>query len=297
MPSMNGNTKDSQHQRVSILVDDSAVHPLDARDSLGAYLLKLWKRRSFILLDARARAFQGHRGMWLGKLWIILNPLVEAATYGLIFGLLLRTSRGIDNFVGFLLIGIIFFGFLQQGLNSGAGLIRSNRAMIAAFRFPRASIAIGLVVRQFLDNLAPALMAVLVALVCQLNKPIDVSVICVVPLYILIHIFSLGLILFVSWLTAFVPDAKALLRVVSRGWFYISGVFFSVENFATHPVVRSVMQANPGFQFISSVRTAVLDGTTPDWRVWVSLLCWSFGSLAVGFLVFWGAESKYVKVI
>ena len=91
MPSMNGNTKDSQHQRVSILVDDSAVHPLDARDSLGAYLLKLWKRRSFILLDARARAFQGHRGMWLGKLWIILNPLVEAATC------LLYTSDAADE--------------------------------------------------------------------------------------------------------------------------------------------------------------------------------------------------------
>lgn len=297
MPSVNGNKREPQHQRVSILVNDSDVRALDARDSLGAYLQKLWGRRSFILLDARARAFQGHRGMWLGKLWIILNPLVEAATYGLIFGLLLRTSRGIDNFIGFLLIGIIFFGFLQQGLNSGAGLIQSNRAMIAAFRFPRASLAVGLVVRQFLDNLAPAAMAIIVALLCQLDKPIGIAVVSVIPLYFLIHIFSLGLILSVSWLTAFIPDAKALLRVVSRGWFYISGVFFSVENFATHPSVRAIMEANPGYQFIDSVRSAVLDGVVPEWGDWVSLLCWSFGSLTIGFLVFWGAESKYVKVI
>ena len=282
---------------MEIAVNDVGLRQLGTREPLFEYLHNLWLRRHFILLDAKSRAFQGHRGMWLGKLWIILDPLVEAATYGLIFGLLLRTSRGIDNFVGYLLIGIIFFGFLQQGLNSGAGLIQSNRAIIAAFRFPRASIALGLIVRQFLDNIPQAVMAVFIALIGQMDKPIGWSLLVVVPVYFLIHMFSLGLILIVSCLTAFVPDLKALLKVVSRGWFYVSGVFFSIKNFATHPTLLAIMEANPGYQFLNTVRVAVLDGNFPSLAIWESLVAWSLGLLSLGLLVFWSAEAKYVNVV
>lgn len=281
----------------SFLVNDASLRTLGARDPLGMYLQKLWQRRHFISLEARARAFQGHRGMWLGKAWIVLNPLVEAATYGLIFGLLLNTSRGIDNFIGYLLIGIIFFGFLRQGLNGGAGLIRSNRTMIAAFRFPRASLVFGLCYRQFLDNTVPAAMAVLVALAGQLDKQPTTSLLAVIPAFILIHIFCVGLTFWVAWITAFVPDFKAVLQVVGRAWFYVSGVFFSIENFATHPLVAAVMEANPGYQFLVLLRTAVLDTSWPHLDLWVSTSVWSLSLLVTGFLVFWSAEARYVKTI
>lgn len=277
------------------LVNDESLQMLGVRDPLGLYLQKLWRRRHFITLEARSRAFQGHRGMWLGKAWIVLNPLVEAATYGLIFGLLLRTSRGIDNFIGYLLIGIIFFGFLRQGLNGGAGLIRSNRSMIAAFRFPRASLVLGLCFRQFLDNTVPAVMAVLIALVGQLDKPLTTSLIAVVPAFVMIHVFCVGLTFWVAWITAFIPDFKAVLQVIGRAWFYISGVFFSLENFATHPLIKSVMEANPGYQFLVLLRSAVLDATWPPMELWVSTALWSLSLLVTGFVVFWSAEAKYVK--
>lgn len=294
---MNEENEAGKRHREAILVDDSSLHLLGARDPLPVYLRKLWNRRHFIGLEARTRAFQGHRGMWLGKLWIVLNPLVEAATYGLIFGLLLKTSRGIENFIGYLLIGIIFFGFLRQGLNSGAGLIAANRSMIAAFRFPRASLVLGLGYRQFLDNIVPAIMAVAVALVGQSHKPITASLLAVIPAFILIHLFGLGLMFWVAWITAFIPDFKAVLQVVSRGWFYVSGVFFSIEMFATHPLVKNVMEANPGYQFLVLLRTAVLDGVWPPINIWSSVLLWTMALLGSGFIVFWSAEARYVKTI
>ena len=278
------------------VIDSTGLRPLNTRPSLPSYIKALWGRRHFIVADARGRSFETQRDMVLGKLWLVLSPLLEAAMYGLLFGLLLRTSRGIENFVGFLVIGVIFFGFLQRGLTAGSGMIRESRAMIAAFPFPRAAIPVARVTRQFMDNSLPALVATIVALAFQWGKPPGWQLFLVIPLYVLIHIFALGLMLIMARVTAFAPDLRALTPVVGRAWFYVSGVFFSIERFATNPTIQDIMVANPAYQFLQSLRGVVLYQETPSSDTWLTLVAWSFGLLFVGLLYFWQAEERYINV-
>lgn len=279
-----------------MLVADENLGKLNIRPSLSAYLAEIIHWRHFVVADARSRAFKGNQEMFLGNLWLVLTPLLQSATYGLVFGLLLRTSRGIDNFVGYLVIGVIFFGFVSRGINAGSGLIQSSRSMIRSFTFPRATLVFGVLLRQFLDNLVPAMVAIAVALVFQWGEQISWSIAIVPLLYVLLHVFSCGLALVFARLTAFIPDLRSLMNFGTRVLFYVSGVFFSIERFATEPILQYVMTMNPIYQFLEAIREAVLYGSFPEASSFVSLVLWSVGSFCLGLLFFWQSEARYVRV-
>lgn len=213
-----------------------------------------------------------------------------------IFGMILKVDRGMDNFVGFLIIGVIFFSFITKGLGAGSGLIQRSRNMITSFQFPRAALAFSTTLRAFLDHIAPAFMATLLAVLTQLDKSVHWTIVFVIPLYFLIHFFALGLTMIVARITAFIPDAKSLVTLLQRALFFLSGVFFPLARFETHPPLQAVMEANPVYQFLTAVRLCVLDGEIPSVGTWASLAAWSLGTAVVGLIFFWQAEARYSSV-
>lgn len=279
-----------------ILVEDDGLQKLNARPPLMIYMRELWGRRFFITAQARAKALKGGQGMFLGKLWLLLNPLFSIAVFAVVFGLVLKVSRGMDNFIGFLAIGVIFFGFLSGGITGGSGLIQNSKSLMRAFAFPKASLVFSAMIRQFWDNLLPAVIAIIGALLFQLDKPISWTVLLVVPLYLLIHLFGLGASFFTARLTSRIPDLKKVIALIMRGLFFLSGVFFPVDRFADIPVLREFMLANPLYQFLHAVRMCVLDGAVPELGVWLYLSAWSFGLVFIGFIFFWQAEARYATV-
>ncbi|MFE0633362.1 ABC transporter permease, partial [Streptomyces sp. NPDC058864] len=66
-----------------------------ARPTLRAYVRQLWGRRHFISAFSRARVSAQYTQARLGQLWQVLTPLLNAAVYYFIFGLLLGTDRGV----------------------------------------------------------------------------------------------------------------------------------------------------------------------------------------------------------
>ncbi|PNK21999.1 ABC transporter permease, partial [Bacillus thuringiensis] len=67
------------------------------------------------------------------------------------------------------------------------------------------------------------------------------TVMLVVPLFLVLHVFTLGLTLIVARITAFIPDAKPLVALLQRALFFVSGIFFSVERFNDQPLIQEIM--------------------------------------------------------
>ena len=286
----------TSEQRRIVSVDLANLEKLDARPPILVYIRRLWNRREFIFHQGRSRALTGGRGTYLGAIWLILNPILQVAVYAIVFGAILGVSKGMDNFVGFLVLGVVYFGFLTGGLSAGSGLIQQNRALISSFNFPRAAVPASTAVKAFIDNLIPAVVAIALALLAQIGTPPSWTVLLVVPLYILIHLFALGLTFFVSRATAFIPDLKNIVNLVTRALFFVSGVFFSIDRFDTHPTLARIVEANPFYQFLMAVRTCVLQGEIPSSQVWGYLTLWTVGTLIFGFVYFWQAEERYGTV-
>ena len=277
-------------------VNMRGMHKLNVRPSLHLYIEQLWSRRHFILTDARYRAFRTVKSYNLWRFWLIAQPMLDAAMYGLIFGFLLKTSRGVDNFVGFLIIGVTFFGFMSALVSGGQSLIQTSKNLIQAFSFPRATLVFSQALRYFIDNLPALLVAIAVGVITQWGKPLSWTIILVIPLTILMWAFGTGLMFFTARITAFWPDFKVIIGVGLRAWFFSSGVFFPLDRFAHSPTLYQLFALNPGYIFLTAVRDCVLYGTVPSSTTWLILAAWGFGTLVAGLIFFWMAEERYVNV-
>lgn len=267
-----------------------------SRLNMCNYLKAVWRYRHFTITHARLRAGSENSELLLGRFWTLLEPLLRIAMYAFLFGLVLNTSRGIENFIGFLVLGLTFFSMISRGLGHGSGLLQRSRGLINTFQFPRASVVLGETVKGLYASLVPGLLAVLGALAFQWDSPLNWTIILVVPIFALINIFAFGLMLITARLTAFVPDVKKIVFFFNRAWFYVSGIFFSVERFAYHPAIQEVMMQNPAYRFLQAVRGVVMYGYNPSLAEWLILMAWSFGITAVGFVFFWMAEDRYALI-
>ena len=278
------------------LVDASRLQTLQSRPTLADYCRQLWERRFYIWTDARYKALRTTKDYRLWRTWLVLQPLLDVAFYAFLFGFVLKTSRGIDNFIGYLILGVIFMRMMVGLTNQGTMLIRNSKGMIKTFQFPRAALPISQTIRSMLDNVLPAVIAVVVAMASQSFHGLSWTVFLIIPLYLMLHLFGCGLMLVIARLTAEIPDSKALLNFVTRVWFFLSGVMFSIERFVDHPVLLQLMTANPAYIFLTAIRDSVIYGKAPSLAVWGELSLWTLGAFLVGLVYFWMAEAKYVRL-
>jgi teichoic acid transport system permease protein len=270
-----------------------ALSPVGRRPSLPAYVRALHHRRHFIWTDARSRAFSGNHGMLLGNLWLVARPLLDGVTYFVIFGLLLQTSRGIENFIGYLLIGIFLFQYTGRSLSNGAAAVTGGRNMIRAFNFPRASLPVSVVVREAIGMLPVLATMTVMILAIPPHAEVTWRWALFPAIFALQTVFNLGVAFFAARVTARIPDLKNLLGFVSRFWMYGSAVMFSFDRFVDHPGILAVLELNPAFIVLDMARDVLLYATTPSLSSWMTLTAWAFGTAVLGFLFFWRAEERY----
>ena len=274
-------------------VDFRRLQRVGARPGFVDYLIKVWDYRHFISYDARARVQSGNRRDRLGSIWLILNPVLNGLTYYLIFGLLLQTGRGIENFVGYLVIGIFLFQFSSRSITNGARSIQQNRAVIQAFSFPRATLPIAVNMRELFANIPVLIVMVLIVMVLPPTEEVTWRWLLIVPALALQWIFNLGVGLILARVISKVNDVVHLLSFALRALMYASAVFYSYERFIDHPVLLQIVQLNPLFNVLDIVRDCLLYAQVPDWQSWAILASWAFGALAIGAVYFWRAEETY----
>jgi len=267
---------------------------IDQTPSLVAYLKQLWGRRAFIVELATARAYARNQNAYLGQAWAALNPLLLTGSYLMIFGLLLKTNRGVSNFIGFLTIGIFIFSFIAATTTSGAKAIQSNLGLVRGVRFPRAALPISIALSEIL-TLLPALVVLLILLPIPgiSSEPIQVKWLLLPVAVLLMFVFCSGVALIAARLVTAWRDANNIIPVVVRLLRYISGVFFSITAYAGKGVIGQMMQYQPVAVYIDLARSCLLAETPLDNTMWVAGVVWAVLFLTVGIILFWRAEQRF----
>lgn len=278
-------------------VSSEGLVPVGRRMSLRGYLAALWSRRHFIIAESRAKMSTSTRKNLLGYGWLFLNPLLSVFAFWFIFGFILQTSRGVPNFLGFLIVGVFFFGYTGTCMTGGTGAIPAGASMIKGFQFPRAALPISTVVRSFLDYMPTLLVMVVVLAILPPLEVITWRIVLVIPIIFLQTLFNVGLSCFLARLGHKIPDLKNFMSIISRFWLYGSGVFFSIEEvLRNHPTLLAAMQYNPMHAYLTLVRNSLLYGVDSDPKMWVVGTLWAFGLLIVGFVFFWRGEETYGRL-
>jgi len=273
--------------------DPSDLFAIGVRPPLPEYLRQLWERRHFIWYDSRQRAATQESRSMLGNVWLILRPMLDAAFYWLIFGVLIGASRGVENFPAFIVIGILMYRSTSSAITSGTGAMRAGKAMIRAFSFPRASIPISNVLQATLTAVITTIsMCVAIILIPPHALP-SITWFLMIPIFLMHMAMNLGITLITARIGFHLPDVSNLMSVISRILMYTSGVIFPIELFIDDPTIRSIVMLNPLYRVIDMSRTVLIDGQVPGLDSWLILAAWIVVLVVGGFLYFWRGEEIY----
>lgn len=266
-----------------------------ARQPVGAYVREIWRRRDFATALAAGKKSSQYRDTVLGRLWQVLGPILNAIVYYFIFGVLLQTSKGVENFPAFLIVGVFTFTFTQRVVTGGTRAIVSNRNLIRAIHFPRAVLPLAVIIEEFSQQVVS--LGILAVIVLLTGEPITWMWLLVVPITILQTMFNTGLCLLVARWTAASRDVTQLIPFVIQTWRYLSGVMFSIPVFTADlaPWVETVLYLNPLTEYIELMRHALLTGYPAPPILWVFATGWAVVSLVAGFVVFYRAEESYSR--
>jgi teichoic acid transport system permease protein len=247
---------------LAALAAQYGLRPSAQRPTLGTYLRELGRRWNFIMEFATARNIAMYTEAKLGQLWQILAPLLNAGVYFLIFGVIISgVSRGVPNYLPFLVTGVFIFSFTQRTFISTSKVITDSLPLIRALQFPRAALPLAYVMIE-LQQMAMS-MVVLVVIVLATDEPLTWYWLLTIPAIALLTIFNAGLALFAARIGARVNDFAQLLPFLMRTWLYLSGVLYSIQQLvAQHSQnygwATTLLQLNPAAIFITLVRNSLL---------------------------------------
>lgn len=266
-----------------------------ARQPVGSYLRELWARRDFVQAMASGRRSTQYRDTLLGRLWQVLGPILNALVYYFIFGILLQTSKGIDNFTAFLITGVFTYTYTQRAVTGGTKAIANNRSLIRAIHFPRAVLPLAVIVQEIQQQVVS--LSILGIIVLATGEPLTWSWLLVIPIMGLQTVFNTGLCLLVARWTAASRDVTQLVPFVLQTWRYLSGVMFSIPVFTADlaPWIQTVLYLNPLTAYIELMRDAVMTSYSAPGYLWWYAAGWAVACLLIGFTVFYRAEASYSR--
>jgi len=287
-------------QDAARIAAENGLQPIGVRPSLRGYLRALRQRRQFTHVLASSKAYAENQGTYLGQLWSILTPTMNALVYVMIFGLLLKTNRGVENVIGFIVVGVFVYRLFDEGVNTAGRSIPTNGNLVRALQFPRVVLPTAGIFSKYLGQLPSMLVMLAFVLLSRFvprNVPVPVSWRwLLLPVAILLLLgFTLGVGYVFARICAGVPDLLNFFPFVFRILMYASGVIFPINHYVHNAALERVLEYQPVALYLDLARQSVLHEPSIPlmWSKWLLALAWSVGVLLVGFVFFWRAEARY----
>jgi ABC-type polysaccharide/polyol phosphate export permease len=239
-----------------------------------------------------------YKGSALGVLWYVVNPLVLAAAYTLMFSLVLRYDA-IEDYPLFLLLGIVVWVFFSQSLLAASESLIEQSALIRKVRFPRETIPASVVATQLV--IFGVLFTLLIPVALAVRGTLSPAVLLLPVLVVLLAAFVLGLALAVAVLHAYFRDVNPILAAALVPWFFVTPIFFRPDAFpglGERPWLGELLRwGNPVAPFIEAVRDVLYDGTVPGAGTLVYVLVAAGVALLGGRALFRRLEGELAVVL
>lgn len=282
------------------LAEAQGLTQMGVRPPLGEYVRALWARRQFTVVLARSKAYARNQTNYLGQLWSLLNPALNALTYVLIFGILLNTTKGVGNRIAFIIVGTFTYRFFDQSVSAGARSISSNMNLVRSVHFPRAVLPISSVISELVTALPAVLVMIMFSFLSGFLPGME-SVnpswdwILVVPALALMWVFNIGCAFMVARWVAITPDLNNVIPFALRLLMYGSGVMWTITSHIHDALLQKIFEFQPVAVFLYLVRASIMDEPSipqsPD--RWLAGAVWAVVFVVGGFLMFWRGEERY----
>lgn len=257
---------------------------------LVPYVKEIWSRRALVWHLARTAMKARHYDTVMGKAWVIIDPIVLAATFYLV-RIVFRPSATAEDagfFIAHIIMGVSVFFYVRNISEGSSRCILGNKSMVLNTSAPRGVFPAVVLTRSAID-LVPT-MIVYFGVHFLAGQPWGLPLVLLPFAFILLTIFALGLGLFLAPMVVFYRDTATLIPYVMRIWLYVTPVMYAVGEIPQ--AVRPFLALNPLFPFFVILED-IFKAEWPPTSAWLWSAAWAAGALAVGSFAFLRKERDY----
>lgn len=177
-----------------------------------------------------------YKHVFLGFLWIIINPLLQMLFMGFIFQFFVPVK--VDNYFLFLFAGLLPWNFFSQSLTKCTPAFFYERNLIKKAKFPREAIILSIILSNLFHFLVALLLLVLALIADKLfleNYTLVALMIYIgrmlwlLPAILLLLIFTIGLSLITASLNVRFRDVNFIVQLAVMLWFYGTPIIYAIN--------------------------------------------------------------------
>ena len=223
------------------------------------------RRAQFELLQSLVhREMRGrYRDSVLGSAWTLIQPIVMTGVYYFLFSFLFPNNT-IENYPFFIVTGLILWNFYANCLILGTTAISGSSNIVCKVWFRRELLPMSVVTANAMTTLV--LLAVIIP-ADVIASPSAWKTVILVPIFFgLLAILCFGLACILATLNVFYRDVSHFVTVVTLPLFFMTPVFYSLNDFPREPpywVISLLRYGNPVTPYIESIRALALEGVLP----------------------------------
>jgi len=261
----------------------------------------MWQYRDLLLLLVHRDFVSKYKQTILGPAWFVIQPLLMTATFAVIFGKVAGIPTEGAPPILFYLCGLLGWSYFAQNFQSTSTTLISNAALFGKVYFPRLIVPIASVISNLLA-LGIQFLTFLVFFMffkfmdttgCEFGMRWQVVLL---PLLVLqIALFSLGVGLWFSALTAKYRDFQHLSTFLIQIWMYITPVIYPLSKIPES--WRWLAIANPMAMPIEFMKYSLLGTGSSNLGYLAVSVVGTLVTLVSGLLVFQNIERTFVDTV
>lgn len=239
-----------------------------------------------------------YKKSFLGWAWSLLNPLMQMAIFTVIFLYVFKATppigdpSGLQNFPLYFLTGVLPFNFFSITVGVAIGSVQAGSGLIQKVQFPHEHLVFSIVIAQFITLLIE-LVVLFVALLIAGNMVL-LWIPALVPILILLAMFSSGIALALSALNVFYHDVNYLWGIVAMVLFYATPIIYDPATIDIE-ALRWIANYAPTGSFITAVREVTYNLRGPGWGRMLQLTVYAFVSFFAGAWIFAKLSPRFAE--
>ena len=257
----------------------------------------VWRRREILTTLVQRDLRVRYSRSVLGYVWTVLDPLLMAAVYFVVFTFVFKAGRVADTpYFLYLLSGLLGWQWFTGSVNDTTKSLIQEARLVRSTNLPREVWVIRCVLAKGVEFLLslPILVGFVIYYLVRGQVNLDWELLLFPLGMVLQFVLLVGLGLVLAPITVLATDMQRVVRIVLRFMFYLSPVLYGAH--AVPDQLRAVLVFNPLNGILSLYRGGLFERSVSWVDVGVSAAM-AVGLVAIGFTVFARLERAVLKEI
>ncbi len=244
----------------------------------------------FLISNIKKDINAKYKGSILGLLWTFINPLLLTFVYYFIFSSILKSKE--DNYITFLLVGVLSWNYFYRGILNGTNSIISNGNLLKKIYFPKVILPLTISITELINFL----ISILIVLIFIIFTGVGFSIhfIFFVVIVFIQFLLMFGIMLITCTLNVFFRDIEHIAGFILNLSYYITPVFYATDLFKGSQF-EIFIKLNPMTTIIESYRDVLINHSFPNFLNLGLVFLFSLCILFIGSLIFKKLQNKFIE--